>query len=832
MINLKLALRSLTKTPFVTGITVVSLALGIGANAAIFSLFDQLLLRPIPAHVPDELVNLRAPGPKPGWASCNQAGDCEAVFSYAMFRDLERTQNVLVGLAAHRTFGANLATKGQTPQSAQGLMVSGSYFDVLGLRPALGRLLRPADDRTIGANYVAVLSFTYWTNQLGSDPGVLDEPITINDQQMTIVGVAPRGFEGTTMLSSPAVFVPISMRAQLDPGFDAFENRRGYWLYLFGRLKPGVSMDQAASGLNALYRPILVDIEAPLQAGMSEQTLARFRSREITLEPGRRGQSSVTGEARMPMILLLGITGVVLLIACANIANLLLARAASRSMEMAVRLSLGATRMQVVTQLLAEACMLALMGGLASLIVARWTLSAIAAIVTPEAVSSLNFQLDMKVMLFAAALAVGTGLLFGMFPALHSTRPDLITTIRANTGQPSGARAAARFRTSLVTAQIALSTALLISAGLFLRSLDNLSRVELGVKAENLATFGISPELNGYEPARSLALIQRAEEELSAIPGVTGVATSLVPLLAHSSLGSDVSVEGFEKGPDTDVHSYYNEVSPGYFRVMGTPLLAGREFTAADIVASPQVAVVNETFAKKFGLGNDVVGRYMSRDGDDSLNVQIVGLVRDASYVHVKGEVPPQFFTPNRQHDDAGSMNFYVRTSLQPERLLVAIPGVMKELDPVLPVEGLKTFPAQISEDLALDRMISILSAAFAALATLLAAVGLYGVLSYTVTRRTREIGVRMALGADVSHVRTMMLRQVGLMVLVGGAIGVAAAIGLGRLAGSLLFGLSGHDPLVVAMSVVALALVALAAGYIPARRASRVDPMTALRYE
>lgn len=832
MVNLKLALRSLTKTPFVTGVAVVSLALGIGANAAIFSLFDQMLLRPLPVPEPMRLVNLLAPGPKPGSQSCNQAGDCDAVFSYAMFRDLERTQSVFTGLAAHRAFGANLAVKGQTPQNVEGMMVSGSYFDVLGLRPALGRLLGPADDRTIGANYVAVLSYGYWSTQLGSDPAVLDQPITVNGRPMTIVGVAPRGFDGTTLGSLPRVFVPISMRTQIEPGFDGFENRRSYWIYLFGRLKPGVSMAQAKSALDAAYRPIITDVEAPLQEGMSEQTLARFRTKEITVEPGVRGQSSVSGEARTPMILLLGITGVVLLIACANIANLLLARAASRSLETAVRLSLGATRMQVVTQLLAEACMLALMGGVASLLVARWTLAAIASILPPEAIATLSFQLDLKVLIFAAALAVATGLLFGMFPALHSTRPDLITTIRANTGQPSGARAAARFRTSLVTVQIALSMALLISAGLFLRSLSNVSRVELGVKADDVVTFGISPELNGYDPVRSLALFQRTEEEFGAIPGVVGVAAARVPLLAGNNWGSSVSVEGFEKGPDTDDGSRYNEVSAGYFKVMGTQLLAGREFTDADIIGSPRVAVVNETFAKKFGLGRDAVGRYMSQGGDDSLDIQIVGLVRDAKYSAVKDEVPPLFFTPYRQSDDVGSMAFYVRTAIEPEQLMRAVPGAVRKLDPALPVEQLKTLPMQVRENVFLDRMISTLSAAFAALATLLAAVGLYGVLAYTVAQRTREIGVRMALGAEGKHVRAMVLRQVGLMVLVGGAVGVAAAVGLGRLAGSLLFGLSGHDPLVIALSVVALALVALGAGYIPARRASRVDPMAALRYE
>ncbi len=834
MRNLKLAFRTLFKTPFVTAVAILSLALGIGANAAIFSLFDEMLLRALPVQEPDRLVNLLAPGPKPGSQSCNQAGDCDAVFSYPMSRDLQEAQTPFAGIAAHRAFGANLSFERQT-MNAEGMLVSGSYFPLLGLRPALGRLLGPSDDDVPGGDFVAVLSHGYWESRLGSDPNVLHRQIVVNGTSLTIVGVAPEEFEGTTLGARPRVFVPISMRAEMEPylGGDAgLDDRRSYWAYLFARLKPGVSTEQATAAINAAYRPLVNDVEAPLQEGMSEQTMARFRTREIGLEEGFRGQSSVHGEVRTPILLLFAITGIVLLIACANISNLLLARAANRSMEMAVRLSLGASRRQVLAQLLTESCVLAAMGGIASLFVARWTLSLIASILPEEAATTLHLSLNPGVVLFAGALAIGTGLLFGMFPALHSTRPDLVTSIRAGAGQLVGARSAARFRSALVTLQIALSMALLISAGLFLRSLMNVSRVELGVQVESVATFGVSPELNGYEPARSRVFFARLEEELAALPGVTSVTAGRVPLLAGSNWGTDVQVQGFEDGPDIDSNSRLNEIGAGYFHTFGVPLVAGREFTPSDAAGTPKVAIVNQSFTEKFGLGRDAVGKYMSGNGADEMDTQIVGVVRDAKYSEVKDEVPPQFFTPYRQNEEIGGMTFYARTSGDPAQLLRAIPGVVASLDPNLPVENLKSMPQQVRENIFLDRMISTLSAAFAALATLLAAVGLYGVLAYTVAQRTREIGVRMALGADAARVRKMVLGQVGRMLLVGGLIGIGAALGLGRAAGSLLFGLSGNDPLVVALSAVMLAAVALGAGYIPALRASRVDPMRALRYE
>jgi predicted permease len=830
MRNLKLAFRTLFRTPFVTAVAILSLALGIGANAAIFSLFDQMLLRPLPVQHPEQLVNLSSPGPKPGMNSCSQAGDCEAVFSYQMFRDLESAQTGLAGIAAHRGFGANVAFDGQTV-NGEGMLVSGSYFPVLGVRPALGRLLERSDDETIGAHAVTVLSHNFWEGRLGANPDVIGATIIVNGQSLTIIGVAPHGFEGTTLGAQPMLFVPLTMSAAMSRFYDHFTNRRAYWTYLFARRNPGVSIAQASTAVNAVYRPIINDVEAPLQQGLSESGMKQFREREITLEDGRRGQSSVHGEVRMPLTLLFATTLIVLIIACANIANLLLARGASRGMEMAIRLSLGANRPRMLTQLLTESCLLALLGGAASLLIARWTLGIIGSLLPSEGSEMIALELRPSVVLFAAALSIGTGLLFGLFPALHATRADIVSTIRANAGNIVGAKAAARFRSGLVTAQIALSMALLILAGLFLKSLMNVSRVDLGLQVDNVITFGISPELNGYDADRSRVLFGRVEEEIAALPGVTGVSSALVAILAGSNWGTDVGVEGFERGPDIDSNARFNNIGPDYFRTMAIPIIAGREFTTADAKGSLEVAVVNQAFAKKFNLGDDVVGKYMTDDGDEKLDIQIVGLVQDAKYSEVKDEVPPLFFRPYRQ-GGPGSLTFYVRASGPTQQLLRNIPGVIKRLDPNLPVENLKTMPQQVRENVFLDRMISILSAAFASLATLLAAVGLYGVLAFTVAQRTREIGVRMALGADGGRVRGMVLHQVSRMLIVGGLIGIAAALGLGRAASSLLFGLAGHDPIVVAAATGVLVLFALAAGYIPALRASRVDPMQALRYE
>ncbi|MGH9345754.1 MAG: ABC transporter permease [Vicinamibacterales bacterium] len=831
MTDFRLAARTLLKTPFVTSVAILSLALGIGANSAIFSLFNQVLLRPLPIPAPGELVNLSAPGPKPGSQSCGQAGPCDAVFSYPMFRDLERLQTVFTGIVAHNAISVNLAYEGRT-RSGGATLVSGGYFSVLGLQPALGRLFTPDDDRTSGGHFVVVLAHPYWRTSFDASPDVIGRALVVNGHAMTILGVAPEGFSGTVLGAEPEVFVPLSMRELMVPNWKVLDNRRSYWAYLFARLKPDTTLEHAQSGINVLYRGIINDVEAPLQRGMSDQTMARFRSKQILVEPGGRGQSSMHREARLPVLLLLAVTSVVLLIACANIANLLLARAANRGSEMAVRLSIGASRRQLIVQLLSESCLLALLGGAAGLLVAYWTLQGIAALLPSDAAGTFVFTLDRSVLAFAAALSLLTGFLFGLFPALHSTRPDLVSTLKGTTGQPSGSKSAARFRTGLVTAQIALSMALLVSAGLFTRSLMNAARVDLGLKIDKLAVFSVAPALNGYKPAETRALFERIEDELSALPGVESVAASMVGLLAGSSWGSDVRVQGFQSGPDVDSNARYNEIGPGYFHALGIPLLAGREFSRADGIGAPGVAIVNQAFAKKFNLGSDVVGKRMGRGQGTELNHEIVGLVRDAKYNNVKSDTPPMFVVPYRQNEQLGFSSFYMRTTLDEEQLLSAIPGVIRRLDPNLPVVDLKTMTVQVQENLFLERMISTLSAAFAVLATLLAAVGLYGVLAYTVSQRTKEFGLRMALGADAARVRRLVLGQVGRMTIAGGIAGLAAALVLARFARTLLFELEAHDPGVLVAATVVLALVAMGAGFIPAWRASRLDPMRALRYE
>ena len=498
---------------------------------------------------------------------------------------------------------------------------------------------------------------------------------------------------------------------------------------------------------------------------------------------------------------------------------------------MAVRLSIGGSRRQLVGQLMMESGLLGVIGGALGLLVARVTLGLMTSILPQEATATFEPHLDGRVIAFTAARAIGTALLFGLFPALNATRPDLSSVIRASSGQPSGGRAASRWRTTLATAQIALSMALLVSAGLFTKSLGNITSVDLGLKVDHVVTFAVSPQLNGYSPEKTRQFVERLEDEIQRLPGVTGVTSSVVPLLAGDNWGSGPDVEGFATGPDVDNNSRFNEVGPGYFGTLGVPLISGREFTRADQLGAPKVAIINQAFAKKFHLTGNPVGRHIDQ-GNQKLDIEIVGLAKDAKYSDVKDSIPPIFFVPYAQDEKFAGATFYVRTTQPPEQLVRSIPKVLASLDANLPVEELRTMPEQVKQNVFLDRFISTFAASFAVLATLLAAIGLYGVLAYTVAQRTREIGVRMALGSPPSRVRMMMLGHVGRMTAVGGIVGLVAAIGIGHLAQSLLYQMQGSDPKVLVESAVVLSIVALCAGFIPAHRAAQVDPIRALRYE
>ncbi len=839
VINFRYALRTLSKAPFVTICAIVSIALGIGANTAMFSVFERMLLHPLPVQEPGRLVNLAVPGPRLPNTLLDGTGEgyYDEAFNYPMFRDLEKIQTVFTGIAAHHLFIANLAARGETV-NGQGLFVSGSYFPILGVRAALGRLLSPQDDHTIGETPVVVLSYGYWKTRFGQDPGVLNQTMVINGQVMTIVGVVQSGFEGTTLGSKPQVFVPITMRGLLERGLlergpNGFDSRMDLWVYLFARLKPGIAMEQASATLNGQYHAIINEVEVPLLKGITRQALEQFRAKSLALSEGSRGQSILAREGVKTILTInLGLAAFVLIIACANVANLLLVRGAARAGEMAVRMSIGASRPRVVAQLLAESCLLALFAGIASVPVAQWTLDSIVSLLPAEAAGIIPFTLNRSALIFAAALTLGTGLLFGLFPALHITQPNLVLTLRGQAGQPSGAKSATRFRSALAIAQIALSLALLVIAGLFTKSLFNLSRVSLGMDVDHVITFTISPFRNGYTLQGSLQLFERLEDELAALPGVTNVSDSLVPLLTGAYRKLGVSVEGYKIGLDENP-PLYNEIGAAYFRTLGIPLISGREFVRSDAAGAPKVAIVNQAFADKFNLGRDAVGKHI---GDTNsgflLDAEIVGLVQNAKSYNVRTESEPMFFRPYRQDNKIEYLSFYVQTPLNPEQLFPGIRKMLARNDPNLPVENLRTMPHQVRDSTFIDRVMSILSAAFACLAILLAAVGLYGVLAYTMALRTREIGLRMALGASPAQVRSMVFRKVGMMIFVGSAIGLALAIAFGRVASVMLYQLQGSDPAVLCSATVVLALVGLIAGFIPAYRASKIDPMQALRYE
>jgi predicted permease len=826
------ALRTLAKTPIVSAIAILSLALGIGANASIFTMFEQTIARVLPTAEPERLVNLTANGPRSGSNSTNNAGGTESIFSYAMFRDLDAgTRDVFEGVAAHRSFGANLSYRGQT-MSASGMFVSGNYFSLLRAKPALGNLIGVSDDLTPGSHRVVVLSHGYWADRFGSRSDILNQPLLVNGTLMTIVGVAPANFQSTTLGIVPEIYVPISMREALTPGFEGLKDRRTYWAYLFARLKPGVTLQQAEAAANTKYLAIIREVDWPLQKGASEKFRQRFLGQRMKLEPGEKGQSTMLAVAREPIYLLFSITAFVLLIACANIANLLLARSANRSKEFSVRLSLGATRAQLIRQLLVEAVVLAVIAGVAGLLVAYATSQGIASLLPGESSAIYKPTLTGQTLAFAMGLSVVAGFLFGLFPAYQSTRLDLAGVMKDQAGNLSATRGSTWFRRVMVTGQITLSLLLLISAGLFLRSLVNVMKVDIGLRTERTLTFALAPELNKYTPARSVALFEQVEQRVAAMPGILSVTASMVPLISGNNWGSDVSVDGFQAGPDTDTHSMFNVVGAGFFRAMGVPLVKGREFTTADVATSPKVAIVNEAFVRKFSANGDLLGRRMKTGSGGKNDIEIVGIVKDTKYSEVKGATPPLFFRPYRQDTGIGASCFYVTSAIPEEQVIQSIRRAVAEIDPNLPIENLKTMSAVVSENILVERLISTLAAAFAALATLLAAVGLYGVLSYTVSRRTREIGIRLAIGADAPAIRVLVMKEVFGMIAAGIALGLPAAWVLSKYTESLLFEVQGRDWLVWTGATLLVATISVLAGYLPAQRAMRVEPLTALRYE
>jgi len=827
--DIRFCLRGFARRPMFALVVVATLALGLSINAAILSIYDQILLRPLPVTAPLELVNLASPGPTQGGSSTNDGGTSEEIFSYPMFRDLERVDGPFSGIAAHRIVETNLAFDGTTIPG-EGMLVSGSYFPVLGILPAAGRLLDGGDDRVPGEASVVVLSHGYWLSAFGADPGVVGRTLVVNGKPLTIVGVGPAGFTGTTVGSRPQVFVPITFSwLRGENAFPNHDERKSYWAYLFARLKPGVSLEQAAAAISGPYRSIINDVDAPAITGWDERSLEQFRAKTIILKPGARGQSRIDDNARTPLTILLVSTGLVLLIASVNIANLLLARGSTRVGEIAVRASLGASRPRLLTLLLVEVALLAAAAAFVSLPLTYGALRGMGELLPLSQATIVDLKIDGAVVAFTMALAALSTFFFGLIPALKLVRVEANPALQASGVRQTGGKAAARFRAALTTAQIALSMALLVLAGWFAQSLLNVTRVDLGFSVDSLSVFSIAPERNGYAPERTAQLLDRLEEDLASIPGVTSVATTAVPLLDNSNWNSGIEVEGYDPAPREDTNASMNYVSRSFFEAIGMPLVAGEGFEGRVKGEGPRVAVVNERFVERFRLGDSAVGKRLSAMGSE-VDIEIVGVVRDAKYSEVKQEIPPQVFMQRDDTPFPGGASFYLRSGLDLRELRPAVEQVLARHDANLPLMEFRTVREQAKENVFLDRFMSTLAVALALLATVLAAIGIYGVLSYGVVQRLREIGLRMALGAAPRSVRGMVLKQVGWMAAIGMAAGVSFALLLGQVGRSLLFGLTPTDPFVPAAAVAVLGLVVLTAAYWPARRAARIDPVTALR--
>ena len=831
MARLRYALRSLGKSPLLAIVVTLSLGLGIGANTAIFSLLHQIILSSLPVPAPEQLVLVKSPGQfKSGRTSTNRSGGIDYVFSYRMFRGLEKQPQGLTGLAGFRTVGANIAA-GRQIVSGTVLVVSGAYFPTLQANPLMGRTIAPEDDRHGAGNPVAVLGYGYWTDKLGGRSDVLNQAIRINSHPFTIVGVMPKTFNGTTMGREPDLYVPMCFKPSLTPNWNGTDRWDDYWVYAFGRLKPGVRIEQAAAALNAPYRT-LVEEQAATGQDRDAKQVERFRASKLSLEPGSQGNSSFRTGAKIPLTILMISTALVLLIAMANAANLLLARSAQRRRELAIRAAMGAGRGELMGQMLTEAMLLAVAGGLTGLVFGAVTLRLLLSQMADDGpIHFLTADLNGTLLLFAGGLSLLTGLFFGLYPALDAARNSLAVTLKDESGQSSGTHGAARVRKALVCAQVTIAAVLLIPTGLFLKSLVNLMHVDLGMNTEKVIGFSISPSLNGYTPQRSQALFERTEAELAAIPGVSHVASAMVPLIGNSNWGNNIRIEGTP--PDAkDSNSHYNEVGPGFLGKMGVPLIAGREFTEADNRAGPKVAVVNQTFVKALLGDRNPIGVHFSAGGSKAFDTEIVGIVKDSHYSSVKEETPNLYYMPWRQDDKLNELSFYVRTAVPPETMFDQVRKVMASIDRDLPLEQFRTLDDQVKSNIQADRLVLRLAATFAILATLLAMLGLYGVMAHSVTRRLREIGIRMALGAAPGRIRAMVMRELAWILGIGLLLGVPAALALAKLAESQLFGVKSRDAVVIGCAVLALAVTAALAGFLPARRASRVNPLDALRYE
>ena len=825
----RLAIRGLKRSPLFASVAILSLALGIGANTAIFTLLDQLLLRKLPVERPEELVMVYQDAANMGSNMGSRMN------SYPLYQDLQQKAEPFSEVLCRRLFDASASIDNQT-ERIEAEMVSGNFFTMLGVKPAVGRVFSSEeDDRVYQGHPVAVLSHGYWMTRFAGDRSVVGKKILINNYPMTIVGVSAEGFVGLDPSRSPQVRVPILMKSVMAPEWRWLDpaNRRARWVQVFARLKTGYTLESAGAPVQGLFTQIRAyEMTLPAAREWSQYSRDRFMQGRLLLTNADLGYSPLRNDFSTALVVLMCMVGLVLIIACANVANLLIARGFMRQREIAVRLSLGSSRGRLVRQLLVESLVLSVAGGVLGIAIAIGLTRALLALVPSQGQPLLiSPSPDPRILTFAFGVTLATGLVFGLLPALRASRPDPWTTLKDTMGSIAGTGGSLFLRKGLVMAQVALSFLLLFGAGLFVRSLQNLKGTETGVTLDNLVAFQVSPVLSGYTAERGTIFQRDLLDRLRAIPGVTSAATAAVPILAGTEWDSSVAVEGHSPKDGEDMQAFMNALSPGYFETMKIPILEGRDFRPADARGEATVAIVNRRFAEHFFKGRSAVGKRIGTGAGtrSKLTVEIVGVVADSLYEGPREGVRRQVFWPGYGN---GTTAYYVRTLAGSTATYGQIRNEVRQLDSSMPVFGMKTVESQLDETLMTERLIATLSAGFGLLATLLASVGLYGVMAFVVARRKKELGIRLALGARPGFVIWLVMREVLLLLAVGLMVGVPVALALGRYVASQLYGIEPQDPTIAVATVALLSLVSAAAGMIPAHRASRIDPILALRHE
>jgi putative ABC transport system permease protein len=830
--NFRFALRQLMRSPGFAVTAIVTLALAIGANTAIFTLLNQALLRALPVKDPSQLVVLSFSGSKGGHTE-SEGGDSpdhNHYFSYPMYRNLREKNTVFSGLVAAAPASAGISWNNHSEQVVVEL-VSGNYFPTLDVQAASGRLLLPSDETADNSNPVAVLSFDYWKTHLAEAP-VVGKTLLVNGYPFTITGVAAPGFRSVVWGRLPNLYIPITMQRVIMPEWSYLSDHRSYWLNIVGRLRPNETQQQALEPLNLLWISLRSD-EFNLQRDQSSKARGDFVTRShLNIEAGAKGFSPYRDDLRTPLLIVMGMVLMVIAMAVVNVASLLLVRAANRVREFSMRSALGASHWQIFRQLLAEGLLLGLTGAALGLLVAPEALRVLIAWMAghnPD--SAFSTHLDWHVLLFTVGAALSASLLFSLAPSLQFWNSRLADSLKQQVGTSSGG--SLRFRRTCVALQIGFSLILIVGAGLFLRTIKNLRNVNPGFAADHVLTFGLAPELAGYPPEQIVAVEQRALEAVAVLPGVGAAGATNDAELVGNGISGDVEVAGYTPKPDENYDVELPWVSNDYLQTLGIPVIAGRYFAPTDTAASPKVLIVNQTFARHFfGEPQSALGHYVSRPDRPAANSMIVGVVRDAKHASVRDSVTATAYRPFVQCERPTNLIFYVRTLLPPDTAASSIRGAINNIDSKLIVNDLTTLSGQIDDSISNERTIALLASTFGLLATLLAGIGLYGILAYSTAQRTREIGIRMALGAQRLSVVSLILREVLLLAGASIAATIPVAILATRALRSQLFNVSSADATVYATGMAIIAVVTALAGFIPAQRAASVDPMTALRTE